>query len=235
MKASDSQMTVGVRSRAATNEHTTYREELAMRNKISDWSQVANELFETASSDYPDDSLTQWCIQEGTDLVLYTDAYLPGKKSGTSDEIFGGLREKLMMGTLKVSDLPYARSLDEVEDGLRLPLGARTRVIIFPTKDSGIRGVLLRRFRDGVIYGWGARINDDRFEAISTRAQLINRQMEQHEESEKHLADRHHAKTTAAINLAAVIEALVAESSLDDEEKLEAFQTVDTFIEELGR
>ena len=235
MKANDSNTTVGVRSRAATGERTRYREELTMRNRIGDWSQMASDIFETASSDYPEDSLTQWCIQEGTDLVLYTDAYLPGKKIGTSDEIFGGLREKLMVGTLKVSDLPYTRSLNELEDGLRLPLGARTRVIIFPTKDSGIRGVLLRRFRDGVIYGWGARINDDRFEAISTRAQLINRQMEQHEESEKHLEDRQQAKTTAAINFAAVVEALVAESSLDDEEKLEAFQTVDTFIEELGR
>ena len=138
MKASDSNIAVGVRSRAATNERTTYRQELTMRNSVGGWSQMANELFETASSDYPEDSLTQWCIQEGTDLVLYTDAYLPGKKSGTSDEIFGGLREKLMVGTLKVSELPYARSLDELEGGLRLPLGARTRVIIFPTKDSEI-------------------------------------------------------------------------------------------------
>lgn len=219
---------VGIaRTQHAILEKKTARQELAMRGEIDEWAEEAVELFQATT-----ESVTQWCIHEPTDRVLYTDAYL--KDEGTSK-----FWEKLCNGTLSASELPYARELGDLEGMVRLAEDARTRAVIYWTEAGGIRGALIRRFTDGILYVWTARIPDSKFEDISMRASLINEEMERHEADEEQERTRYQARSDAAVELAALCELLASrmkeEGFMTEEEESDALVIVDRFISEMKR
>ena len=142
-----------VRPRVVTLERDVTRQEDEMRREIDEWAALAAELFEV-------DTVTQWCIYEPEDRIIYTDAVLQ------RDEV-----ELLKLGRLTPDDLPYTRQSRTLEDGVRMPEDAKTRVIVFDsTADHGMRGVLMRRYTGDVIYMWSARLPDDKFEKVTSRA-----------------------------------------------------------------
>ena len=153
-----------VRPRVVTLERDVTRQEDEMRREIDEWAALAAELFEV-------DTVTQWCIYEPEDRIIYTDAVLQ------RDEV-----ELLKLGRLTPDHLPYTRQSSTLEDGVRMPEDAKTRVVVFDsTADHGMRGVLMRRYTGDVIYMWSARLPDSKFEQVTSRAAEINERFEDHE------------------------------------------------------